>query len=205
MGEDGPEGRALARASATPAEDPLAEFFYDPDEEVFDSSELARVAEGARALAEATAPERRVEFLAFRLGREDCALELGWVREIVKPPPIAVLPRVPPFVLGVIMLRGEAVPVFSLHRLLALPEDEEAIDPTEREVRLIVIELASGRAALLVDGVSQVLRLPAHTLEAPPRGLSRGAAAEYLHAIGRHQGRLYAILDPVALFPPGQP
>ena len=198
-GEGSPGEAARSPISAPGLGDPLAEFFFDPEEETLALPELTQGFTTRRD--EAAEPDQRVELLAFRLGREDYALEIAWVREIVKPPPMAEVPRVAPAILGVISLRGEAVPVFSLARLLGLSPEIESMNPTGKDSRLIVIEVAKGPAALEVHEVFQVIRLPGQAIEPPPRGLSRGAAAEFLQGIGRHQGRLFAILDPRALFP----
>lgn len=95
------------------------------------------------------------ELLAFDLGGDSYALPVERVREIVRMRPVTPMPRVPEAVLGVIALRGEVIQVVDLRRRLGMP----AVEPTRRS-RIVVLHGEDGRTAgLLVDGVTQVLRL----------------------------------------------
>ncbi len=197
----GPEASA-ARNVALPAakpSDPLAAFFYDPDEACDGIFELELP--GASAAELPAAPERRSELLAFRLHGERYAVPIASVREIVKPPVVTELPRVRREVLGVISLRGEALPVFSLAELLRLPPPggDGSEGGARGAERIVVLETGRGPAGLWVDSVEQVIRLPASAIEPPPRGL-RGGQAACLEGIGRLDDRLYAILGLGELF-----
>ncbi len=94
--------------------------------------------------------------------------------------------------LGVASIRGEAVPVVSLGRLLGGVEGEES--------RLVVLALGQHRVALSVDQVLGVRVLPASTLgELPP--LLRGAHAEHVAHLGRLDGELLLLLGTARLLP----
>ncbi|MHB1844115.1 MAG: chemotaxis protein CheW [Deltaproteobacteria bacterium] len=178
--------------------DRIARFFYDPDEQ---TGELQDLDLPSVEVATPTAQvERRAELLAFRLRGESYAIPIENVREIVKPPALTELPRVRPEVLGVISLRGEALPVFSLVALLRLPAEYTGrSSQSSREERIVVIETAKGPAGLWVEAVEQVIRLGDGAIEPPPRGL-RAGTSDCLDGIGRLNDRLYAILSPEALF-----
>ncbi len=171
----------------------LKEFFYDPDEEGLDlpvpapPTPPAAVEAGTRDI---------VELLSFRLAGEEYAVEIGSVREIVKPPPITEVPRAPEAVLGVIGLRGEALPVFDPLLLLGLARHEEASSVSRR---VIVIDTEQGLAGLSVDAVEHVVRMPRQAIEPPPAGLAGPMAGGAIKGIGRVSGRLLAILDPLEL------
>lgn len=96
------------------------------------------------------------ELLAFDLDGDSYALPVERVREIVRMRPVTPMPRVPAAVLGVIALRGEVIQVVDLRRRLGMP----TVEPTRRS-RIVVLHGEDGcTAGLLVDGVTQVLRLP---------------------------------------------
>jgi purine-binding chemotaxis protein CheW len=185
---------ALAHGAAPDARrelpaDPLDDFFWREDEE----------APGVLALAEpvirrrADAPEARREWLTFRLGQEDYGIEIAHVREILKAPVITEVPRAPAHVLGVIMVRGEVIAVFDPRRRLGLTP----ATPGPR-ARVVVCDAGEGPRGLLVDGVSQVVRLPASALEVRPGGVG-GVSADCIAALGRERDQLYILLDLPAL------
>jgi purine-binding chemotaxis protein CheW len=80
-----------------------------------------------------------------------CGLEVPLVREVIRPLPLAALPRMPVFVLGAVSHRGEAFPVVDLARLLGLGSSESL--PT---ARMVIVQLPLGRLGVLVDKVEGV-------------------------------------------------
>jgi chemotaxis signal transduction protein len=92
-------------------------------------------------------PER----LLVRCAGTLCALEVPLVREVIRPPPMAELPRMPAFVLGAVSHRGEAFPVVDLGRLLGLGQCEASTS-----ARMVVVQLPRGRLGVLVDRVEGV-------------------------------------------------
>ncbi len=179
------------RVSAA-APDPFDEFFYRPDEDI---GALAALVDFAADLEDepAPAPEEPLrEFLGFRLSGEDYAVELGSVREIVRVPPIAEVPRAPASIAGVMTVRGEVMPVFDLRRRLGLPPPAGELG---REARVVVLQGADGPMGVLVDAVEEVVRLRPSTIEQPPTGLGSGERVECIGGIGRASERLYALLD----------
>ncbi len=183
--------RAGPERLARRTEDPFAGFFYEPE---------AGGPEGVTAAVEA-GPSAIVELLVFRLGAETFAVELSWVREIVRPPPITEVPRVADTVLGVISVRGEALPVFDLSKLLGLALAREA---GARARRILILDAGQGPAGLDVDAVDQVVRMPRASVEPPPRGMADAKRAVALTGIGRLPGRLFSILDPGLLLDPAR-
>ncbi len=134
------------------------------------------------------------EFLTFRLGGEEYAVPIELVREVLKAPPITEVPRAPAHVVGVVTVRGEVVAVFDPRRRLGLAPAALL----EGEGRIVLVDAGEGTYGLLVDAVSKVVRLPRGSVEPCPQGI-RGASAECLVGIGREDGRLFTVLDLVAL------
>lgn len=129
------------------------------------------------------------QWLTFGLGKEHYALDIGFVREIIKPREITDIPRVPKFILGVISLRGVVVPIFDLRRRLNLG----SVDMDSRS-RIIVCEHGDRIAGLLVDQISQVVKFPVNEIEPPPAILS-GLDRELVEGVGRVQGKMLILLD----------
>lgn len=104
-----------------------------------------------------------VELCAFRVGGEDYAVDVMRVREVLPPPPVTPVPRAPPFVEGVVHLRGEVIPVVDVRERFGLP-----IIPPTRRTRLLVVKVADRHLGLVVDEVREVLRLPRCALRPAP-------------------------------------
>ncbi|BDG06934.1 chemotaxis protein CheW [Anaeromyxobacter paludicola] len=173
--------------------DALSEFFFAQDEVGPAVPDLGLCDPGAQSAGEA--PEARREYLAFRLGGEEYAFAIDFIREILKAPPITEVPRAPAHVLGVITVRGDVIPVFDPRRRLGL-----APAPAEGrgQGRVIICDAGEGPCGLLVDAVAQVVRLPPSAIEQKPQGIV-GSSAEYIAGIGRERDRLYILLDLAAV------
>lgn len=129
------------------------------------------------------------EWLSFSLGSEEYALDIAGVNEIIKPREITDIPRVPEFILGIISLRGIIVPVFDLRKRLKLGISE--LTPASR---IIVCQRGERATGLLVDSITQVVRIPASLVEPPPAVFS-GFDRELLEGVGRIHGRMLILLN----------
>jgi purine-binding chemotaxis protein CheW len=137
-----------------------------------------------RAAAEA------VEHLAtFNLDREEYGVEVRLVQEIRRVSEITVVPRAPAFVRGVINLRGRILPVVDLKKKLGLGEVE-----IQKATRIVVVRLKERLLGLLVDGASQVLKVPMSRIEPPPdEVVNKGG--DTIRGVAKLEGRLVILLD----------
>lgn len=104
------------------------------------------------------------QFVVFQLGREEFGLQIESVQEIVRVPDQVVrIPEAPAWVEGVMNLRGVVLPVLDLRRKFGLPAGER----TERQ-RILVCAIGGGRVGFIVDGVSEVRRIPKSAIQAAP-------------------------------------
>jgi purine-binding chemotaxis protein CheW len=183
---------ALRSAPPAAALDPLDEFFYREDEAAPGLADLDFAAPSAPGPVEVADPGR--EYLTFGLGFEEYAIEIERVREVLKAPVVTDVPRAPRHVLGVIMVRGDVIAVFDPRRRLGLPEVARTSSP-----RVLVCDDGLGSVGLLVDAVTQVVRLRRSDIEPRPQGVG-SVSAEYIAGIGRQAGRMFIVLDlPVVL------
>ncbi|HEX6965194.1 MAG TPA: chemotaxis protein CheW [Gemmatimonadaceae bacterium] len=138
----------------------------------------------------ATASERRRagKYLTFFLAGEEYALEILAVNEIIGVQPITRVPRTPPYVRGVINLRGKVISIVDLRAKFGL---EPA---TVAETVIIVVQVHGVPMGVLVDRVSEVVSIAEGDVEETP---SFGADVEtdYLLGIGKVNGRVRLLLD----------
>lgn len=130
-----------------------------------------------------------LQLVTFRLGNEEFSLDILRVQEIIRHMELTRVPRTPDFVDGVINLRGRVIPVLDLRKRFGLPSDERT-----NETRIIVVDVDNKTVGLKVDAVSEVLRLPADTVEPAP-AIVTGAESEYIKGVGKLDGRLLILLD----------
>jgi purine-binding chemotaxis protein CheW len=139
-------------------------------------------------------------FLLCRIGSRVGALALKDVRETMRPLPIEPLTGMPPFVLGVAIVRGFPVPIVDAVRLLkpvASPSPPMISSPSARFVSL---KLGERTAVLAVDAVLDIRPLAAGILaDIPP--LLREAAAEQMAVIGALDAQLLYVLEAARLVP----
>jgi purine-binding chemotaxis protein CheW len=134
-----------------------------------------------------------LQFLSFRSGGEECAMELPRVREILRYETLTRVPRAPAFVRGVLNLRGNVVPVVDLAVGLRLPAA-----PVGSRTCILIVELAiEGEptiVGLVVAEVSRVLELTAEDVEAPPSFGTR-VPVSVLKGVTRVDGKFVLLLD----------
>jgi purine-binding chemotaxis protein CheW len=111
-----------------------------------------------------------VDVVEFVLGGERYALDIQLAREIVEMIPITPIPRAPPYISGVINLRGEITNIMNLNTLLGLP-NRDARD--NQKIIVLVPEAASGsNVGIIVDEVTSVLQVAETDIEHLGEGLS---------------------------------
>jgi purine-binding chemotaxis protein CheW len=145
---------------------------------------FAAPARDQRAVAEAT------EHLAtFFLDREEYGVDVRQVQEIRRMSEITTVPRAPEFIRGVINLRGRILPVLDLKRKLGLGEVE-----TRRATRIVVVRVGERLLGLLVDGASQVLKVPVSRIEPPPEEVQE-KGGDYIRGVAKLEDRLIIVVD----------
>jgi purine-binding chemotaxis protein CheW len=123
-------------------------------------------------------PTRAV--LTFVVGGETYGLDILHIREIIKIIEITEVPRSPRFLLGVISVRGQIIPVIDLRQRLRLDDN-----PLTRAARILVADRDGEPFGLLVDAVTGVVRFADSEIEPPPSTLTV-ADANFLAGIGRY-------------------
>ncbi|MGC9271343.1 chemotaxis protein CheW [Acidiphilium sp.] len=103
------------------------------------------------------------ELIAFRVGEQEFCVNIMTVREIRGWTAATVLPQAPPFLRGVINLRGAVLPIVDFAVRLGLPSSE----PTARHV-IIVAQIAHRQIGLLVEAVSDILTMDDSAIQATP-------------------------------------
>jgi purine-binding chemotaxis protein CheW len=128
------------------------------------------------------------KFLTFFLDDDEYGFEILKVQEIIGMVSVTPVPQTPPFVQGVINLRGKAMPIIDLRLKFAMP----AVPQTE-ETCIIVVRAQGVAMGIVVDKVSEVLDIATEDIDV----LSCGAAinTDYILGIGKAASTVTVLLD----------
>ena len=129
------------------------------------------------------------QLVVFDLAREHYGVDIAAVEGIIKMQAITVVPQAPAFVEGVTNLRGKVLPVVDLRRRFGLP----AADAT-KETRIVVVEMNGVTVGIVVDGVSEVLRVEPEAIE-PPSPIVTTIDSAFIRGIAKVDQRLIILLD----------
>ena len=140
-------------------------------------------------MAEETGTIEEIQLVVFSLGREEFAVEVTQVREIMRMEEITRMPKSPSFVEGIINLRGQIIAVIGLAKRLNLDSGERTA-----ETRIMVVEAEEIRVGMIVDAVSEVLRVAGDAIEGTPT-VAAEASVAYLRGVVKQDSRLIILLD----------
>ncbi len=102
------------------------------------------------------------QLVVFNLANEDYGVDIAAVEGIVKMQAITSVPRAPSFVEGITNLRGEVLPVIDLRKRFGLPHSEAG-----KETRIVNVDVGGIKVGMVVDAVSEVLRVSEEAIEPP--------------------------------------
>ena len=157
-------------------------------------AEASPVPEGVEGLAgsgvplsETTANRERV--LLFSVGREHYAMPIQDISLIIENRPATPVPNVPPFVVGIISLRGRIVTILDARARLALGEGG-----IPEGAKVVVLDRGADQFGILVDNIVHVLEVDRSAMEPPPEGFLLGER-EFVDGVFYYKGTAVAALD----------
>ncbi len=148
------------------------------------------------AAPESTAfPASEEHVVIFKLADEYYALDIQAVQEIVRMQTITSIPGADFWVEGITNLRGRVVPVIDLRKRCGVPASEYT-----PETRIVVVSSSTGMVGLIVDAVSEVMRIPGDQVE-PPSAIVAGPENGYLRGVAKLEDRLVSLVDLEGVLP----
>lgn len=127
--------------------------------------------------------------VSFRIGNADYVVPADVVLHLESFESATHVPGAPPYVAGIVQVRGRIVPVVDLRRRFGLGPIEASIDR-----RVIVVQVGARIAGLLVDSAREVLQLDAAAFEKPPEVIEQQAAG-FVKAVATVGKRLFLLID----------
>jgi purine-binding chemotaxis protein CheW len=133
------------------------------------------------------------QYLTFVLGAETFAIGILSIKEIIEYSSLTDVPMMPPYVRGVINLRGAVVPVIDL----AVRFGRAPAEVTKRTCIVIIEVMANAERqviGIVVDAVNEVLDIPAADVEPPP-AFGTGIRTDFMLGMGKVHNKFVILLD----------
>jgi purine-binding chemotaxis protein CheW len=132
---------------------------------------------------------QRDMYLTFHLADEDYGLAIRNVIEIIGVQSMTPVPDMPPFVMGVINLRGAVIPIIDIRLRFGL-----APRPYDDRTCIIVVRASGAHVGIVVDQVREVALIPEEAIEPAPR-IKKGAGARFIEGLGKVDDEVKILLD----------
>lgn len=129
------------------------------------------------------------QLVVFELANEHYGVDIAMVEGIIKMQQITAVPHAPSYVEGVTNLRGAVLPVIDLRKRFNLPPED-----TTKDSRIIHIAIDNVKVGMIVDAVSEVLRVPEEAIEPTPPIVTTVDSA-FITGIAKIDNRLVILLD----------
>ena len=129
------------------------------------------------------------QLVVFELAKELYGINIAMVESIIKMQSITQLPQTPTYIKGVTNLRGTVLPVIDLRLRFGLD-----VQPDTKQTRVIIVTMGNLKVGIMVDGVSEVLRVSDDTIEPLP-SMVNSVNSDFLKGIVRLEDRLIILLE----------
>lgn len=130
------------------------------------------------------------QLVVFKLWDQNYAINIASVHEIILMEHITRVPRTPAFLKGVINLRGKIIPVIDMRKRFSVDWHTEITEDT----RIMIVEAGSSIVGMIVDQVTEVIRLSRDDIEPLPAA-SAGFDASFIRGVGKIEDSLIMLLD----------
>jgi purine-binding chemotaxis protein CheW len=139
--------------------------------------------------AERTAGDPVIQLVTFRLKDETYGINVMQVQEVLRVTEIAPVPGAPPFVLGIVNLRGNVVTVIDTRTRFGLPTTD--LDDASR---IVIIESEQQVVGMLVDSVAEVVELRQSAIDSAP-SIGNEDSSRYIQGVASRDTDLLIVVD----------
>jgi purine-binding chemotaxis protein CheW len=151
--------------------------------------DMPDTARGRQIMANEAGGSAERQLVVFRLAQDVYGFEIQAVREIIRMQEITRVPNAPEFIEGVINLRGRICPVMDLRKRFGI-----SISDATAESRIVVVEIAGEDVGMIVDAVTEVLRVAGDRIQ-PPSSVVKTADTRVVEGIVNLDNRLIILVD----------
>lgn len=130
------------------------------------------------------------ENLVFTVKSQEFGIQAMRVQEISRVLPTTDVPNAPPYIEGIMNLRGRLASVINFRKKLGFEPKEH-----DEDTRVIVVELDTFPIGIIVDAVEEVIKIPEEKVQKLPESTTTSASKDYMTGVGMLDNRLIILLD----------
>jgi purine-binding chemotaxis protein CheW len=130
------------------------------------------------------------QYLVFTVQSQECGFQAMRVQEISQVLPVSHVPNAPPYIEGIMNLRGRIASVINFRKKFGFEPKEH-----DEDTRVIVVELDNYPIGIIVDSVEEVVKIPNNSVQNLPESTTTTESKEYITGIGILDKRLIILLD----------
>ncbi len=127
--------------------------------------------------------------VVFRLDKEEYGLDIMKVNGIEKYQEVVKVPNAPEYIEGMINLRGEVLPIFSLRKKFSLADKAH-----DDETKIIVVYTKDIKVGFVVDSVAEILQIQEEDVETAP-AIVAGINRKYIRSVAKVEDRMIVLVD----------
>ncbi|MFA7353237.1 MAG: chemotaxis protein CheW [Sulfurimonadaceae bacterium] len=144
--------------------------------------------------AKNTPQSKKERYLTFFLGDEQYGIAIERIKEIIAMMKITSVPKIPPYMRGVINLRGSIIPIIDTRLRFAMDSRE-----ADMHTAIIIVEVEKVNIGFIVDRVEEVASIDTLNLSAPPKFGSQ-IDTDFISSVAQIEENVVMILDVLKLF-----
>lgn len=129
-------------------------------------------------------------YILFELAGAHYALRSREIQQLEMVGAVTPVPNSPPFVEGVVSVRGQVIPAINLRARFGFPRKD-----ADMRSRLLVVRTEGRAVGMIVDSAREFISISPDTIQPPPEGVT-GLSGQYLEGVAHVSDRLVLILDP---------
>ena len=131
------------------------------------------------------------QLVIFKVANEEFGVDINDVKEIIRWEEVTRIPNSPPYIKGVINLRGSIIVVNDLSMKLGLPSKD-----IDDDTRILVVEVKDNTVGMVVDSATEVIRLSGEKIQPAPNMIKENINTDYIEGVGLlDEKRLLTLLD----------
>ncbi len=142
--------------------------------------------------------DTQIQLVTFQISEELYGVDIMDVKEIVRVQEIRQIPNAPGYVEGLFNLRGEIIPIISLHKRFHLKKAQLS-DEDQLLSGFIIIDIDGMKLGVIIDKVERVVSIDGSEIQPPPQMLS-GIGAQYIQGVVNRDQSYLILLDIKKLF-----
>lgn len=144
--------------------------------------------------AQNTPQSKKERYLTFFLGNEQYGIAIERIKEIIAMMKITSVPKIPPYMRGVINLRGSIIPIIDTRLRFAMDSRE-----ADMHTAIIIVEVEKVNIGFIVDRVEEVASIDTANLSEPPKFGSQ-IDTDFISSVAQIEENVVMILDVLKLF-----